>query len=290
MKICFYTQGHIGDLLLTLPFINLLIKKYPDNQYYQCVHGSGIRFHDTLITSIDGLTPSEDICGDINIPTWMCNSEYSEWKLPPGYSLEDQFTVMRFYWERIYAKHGFDIQIPDDLGLNFKSNISDSEKEIIDLFGQSDNKKVLIFNQRVKSNQTDNQDCKSYLVRISNLFPNWDFLYTNEEDIDSKLILNNNLFYTPDVFGVHECDIIHNYHLSLYCDIIAGRVGGPFMFSSMHNKNILDENKVIISQHEENPHKSDLAIFYNRKVYKAKNIHTKTTEQTFKELEKILCQ
>lgn len=288
MKICFYTQGHIGDLLLTLPFIDLLIKKYPNNEYYQCVHGSGVRFHEDLITCIDNLNPSENICGDINIPTWMCNPEYSDWVAPSGYCFEDQFTSMKFYWSKIYDKYGFDIEIPNNLGLNCKNNIGNSEKELIELFGKSNNKKVLIFNQRVRSNQTDNQDCKSYLVRVSNLFPNYDFLYTNEEDIDNSLILNNNLFYTPDIFGKHECDIIHNFCLSLYCEILVGRTGGPFMFSSMHNQNVLDEKKIIISQHEENPHKDDLAIFYNRKIYKATNIHTKSTKQTFEELEKVL--
>lgn len=290
MRICFYTEGHIGDLLLTLPFVDLLIKKYPDNEYYQYVHGTGIRFHNSLITCIDGLIPSENICGDINIPTWMCNSEYSDWTAPSDYCFEDQFTSMKFYWSKIYAKHGFDVEIPEDLGINYKVYLESVEKEIIRLFGTSNNKKVLIFNQRVRSNQTDNQDCKSYLIRLSNLFPNYDFLYTNKEDIDDNLLLNNNLFYTPNIFGQHECDIIHNFYLSLYCNFIVGRTGGPFMFSSMHNKNILDETKVIISQHEDNPHKDDLAIFYNRKIYKAKNIHTKSTKQTFDKLEELLCQ
>lgn len=290
MKICFYTQGHIGDLLLTLPFIDLLIKRYPKNEYYQYVNGSGVKFHESLIKCIDNLIPSDSICGDINIPTWMCNSEYSDWIAPPDYCFEDQFTSMKFYWSKIYSKHGFDVKIPENLGVNYNNILGDSEKEIIKLFGGSDNKKVLIFNQRVQSNQTDNQDCKSYLVRIANIFPNYDFLYTNEEDIDNSLILNNNLFYTPNIFGKHECDIIHNFYLSLYCEILVGRVGGPFMFTSMHNGNILDDKKIIISQHEDNPHKDDLATFYNRKIYKAKNIHAKSTRQTFEKLEEILCK
>jgi len=290
MKICFYTEGHIGDFLLTLPFVDLLIKKYPNNEYYQCVNGNGVRFHDSLIGCIDGLNPSEDLCGDINIPTWMCNSEYAGWEVPSDYSLEDQFSVARFFWTRIYDKHGFDVEIPDNLGINFNSAISDKEKSLIDLFGKTKNKKVIIFNQRVRSNQTDNYEYKSYLVRVSNLFPDYDFLYTNEEEIDEKIILNNNLFYTPNIFGSHECDILHNFYLSLYCDIIIGRVGGPFMFSSMHDKNVSDGKKIIISQHEENNHKSDLSIFYNRKIYKAKNIHTKSSKETFDELEKTLCQ
>lgn len=290
MKICFYTHGHIGDLLLTLPFVDLLIRKYPNNEYYQSVHGSGVRFHNSLIECVDNLIPCDEICGDINIPTWMCSPEYSDWVAPSDYCFDNQFTVMKFYWSKIYSKHGFDIKIPDNLGLDYKVKIDDKSKELIDLFGKSENEKIIIFNQKVKSNQTDNDDCKSYLVRLSNLFPNYDFLYTNEEDVDSNLILNNNLYYTPDIFGNHECDIIHNFYLSKYCKVLVGKTGGPFMFSSMHNDNVQDSRKVIISQHEDNPHRSDLATIYNRGICKSKNIHTKNTKQTFTELENILCQ
>ena len=55
MKVCFYTNGHIGDLLITLPFIDLLIKKYPENEYYQFNQGASTNFDDSLISCIDNL-------------------------------------------------------------------------------------------------------------------------------------------------------------------------------------------------------------------------------------------
>jgi hypothetical protein len=290
MKICFYTEGHIGDLLITLPFIDLLIKKYSENDYYQFVHGNMTLFDDSLITSVNRLSPSDSLCGDINIPTWMCNSEYSGWTVPPEYILEDHFSIMKFYWKRIYEKYGFDIQIPDNLGINFEYNISTDSKKSVSLFCQPNKTKILVFNQKVKSSQTDNEDWKSYIVRVSNLFPNVDFFYTNEEDIDPKLVLNNNLYYTPDIFGQYKCDILYNSYLSTYCSIIVGRCNGPFMFASMHNNIVSSKDKTIISQINNNCHKDDLEIFYNRKVYKAKNIHSRTSKQTFDELENLLCQ
>ena len=157
-------------------------------------------------------------------------------------------------------------------------------------YAVKEKKKVLIFNQKTRSGQADNQDYKSYLVRIANIFDQCDFLYTNEEDIDSKLILDNNLIHTPTIFGNHDCDIIHNAYLSLYCDIIVGRANGPFMYSAMHNNNTLNNDKVIIGQHNGNDRKDDLEIYFNRSIYKARNILTKTTKETFDTLENLLCE
>ena len=119
MKICFYNEGHIGDLLLNLPFIKLLIDKYPDNEYYQYRYGTGTTFHDSLIKGVGGLSYTDEINGDINIPTWMCNKEYAEWEAPADYIFEDHFSVQEYYWKRIYKKHGFDIDIPSELGIDY---------------------------------------------------------------------------------------------------------------------------------------------------------------------------
>ena len=288
MKICFYNEGHIGDLLLNLPFIKLLIDKYPENEYYQYRYGTGTTFHDSLIKGVGGLSYTEKMDGDINIPTWMCNKEYAEWVAADDYPLVDHFSVQEFYWEKIYKKHGFDVDIPADLGINYNFLLESQSIISIGEYAVKEKKKVLIFNQKARSGQADNQDYKSYLVRIANIFDECDFLYTNEEDIDSKLILDNNLIHTPTIFGNHDCDIIHNAYLSLYCDIIVGRANGPFMYAAMHNNNILNKDKVIIGQHKGNDRKDDLEIYFNRSIYEASNIHTKLTKDTFDTLENLL--
>ena len=288
MKVCFYNEGHIGDLLLNLPFIKLLIDKYPENEYYQYHHGTGTIFDESLIGGVDGLSLTDVVSGDIIIPTWMCNKEYSEWVAADDYPLVDHFSVQEFYWEKIYKKHGFDIEIPSDLGVDYNFNLDSESKQLIHAFGRRNRKRVLIFNQKSRSGQTDNQDYRSYMVRVANIFSDYDFLYTNEEDIDTKLIVDNNLFYTPSLFGEKECDFVHNSFMSLYCDIIVGRSNGPFMYSAMHNQNILNANKVIISQHNGNDRKDDLEIYFNRSIYKCRNTLTKTTKETFDVLEGIL--
>ena len=288
MKICFYNEGHIGDLLLNLPFIKLLIDKYPDNEYYQYRYGAGTSFHDSLIRGVGGLSYTDEVNGDLNIPTWMCNKEYAEWEAPADYIFEDHFSVQEYYWKRIYKKHGFDIDIPSDLGVDYNFLLDAPSKKLIETFASTERKKVLIFNQKTRSGQSDNQDYKSYLVRVANIFSDCHFLYTNEEDIDDKLILDNNLTYTPTIFGEHESDIIHNAYLSLHCDVIVGRANGPYMYAAMHNDNVSRDGKVIIGQHNGNDRKDDLEIYFNRSIYKARNILAKTTKETFDALENVL--
>jgi hypothetical protein len=53
--------------------------------------------------------------------------------------------------------------------------------------------------------------------------------------------------------------------------------------------NVLDGKKTVISQHNGcGGLNDDLEIFYNKKIYKANNIHSKSTDFTFKKIDKIL--
>jgi hypothetical protein len=78
--------------------------------------------------------------------------------------------------------------------------------------------------------------------------------------------------------------------LSTFCDIIVGKNSGAFVAISMHDINVKDSQKVLISQTQDNVHKKDLEIYFNKKLYNAKNIHTNLTKESFDILEKILCQ
>lgn len=286
MKVCFYTNGHIGDLLITLPFIDLLIKKYPENEYYQFNQGASTNFDDSLISCIDNLKVSNELCGDVNIPTHMCDRQYSQWISPPDYPLIDHFSIMKFFWEKIYKLHGFDIEIPDNLGVNYNYNI-DNKKRIESSINLN-RKKVLIFNQKVRSSQTDNMDWKSYIVGVCNMFPDIDFFYTNHEEINLDFILDKNLFYTPEIYGKIRCDILENAYLSTLCDVLVGRCNGPYMYAAMHDKNIENKNMTMISQIHNNVHMDDLEIFYNRNKTESNCFHSKSSKQTFEILEKIL--
>lgn len=282
MKICFYSEGHIGDLLLQLPLINILIKKYPENEYYYYSYGGNTVFHESLIRTIDNLLPTSNLNGDINIPTWFCNQAYDQFRknLSEGNFFQDYFSMQKYFFPNILKTYGFDINVPDDLGIDFEYKIFNEVKESVKKFKTNKFKNIILFNQIPRSGQTDANGYGEYLVSLSTKHPDYNFFYTNDEGIKSN---NSNLYYTPNIFGRHECDILYNAYLSKYCKYLAGRISGPYMFSAMHNMNVLDNNKIIISQI--NSYKG-VETFYNKDIYKAKNIQSASTADTFAILDK----
>lgn len=283
MKICFYSEGHIGDLLLQLPLINILIKSHPQNQYYYySMGGQNTLFDVSLIQVVDNLSPSSTLDGDINIPTWFCNSAYDQFKekLPPENFFPDYFSMQEYFFPNILKTYGLDIEVPKNCGIDFNYKIPSQVKESIEKYKDTKNKNVILFNQIPRSGQTDSNRYAEYLVGMSSKYPEYNFFYTNDEGIETNL---SNLHYTPNIFGRHKCDILYNAYLSNYCKYIVGRVSGPYMFSGMHNMNVLDDEKIIISQI--NSHMG-VETFYNKKIYKAKNIQSASTDATFEILNK----
>lgn len=289
MKVCFYSEGHIGDLLIPLPIIDTLIKQYPDNEYYHYDKGGGgVCFNHDLIGVVDNLIPTSNLSGDIIIPTWAPNEQYLEFrnKLQPDHFFVDHFSGIKYFLTNIFSKYGLGVKVSDDCGINFDYKIPNEVKKTIQNFTFKLKINILFFNQSPNSGQTDSIDYSNFLIDISKKYPNYNFFYTNGKSLLGQY---KNLHYTPDVFGIHSCDILYNAYLSKYCNFLVGRVSGPFMFSSMHNMNVLDDKKIIISQHNGcGGLNDDLEIFYNKKIYKANNIHSKSTDLTFKKIDQIL--
>jgi hypothetical protein len=279
MKICFYSEGHIGDLLLQLPLIDILIKSYPENEYYYySLAGQNTILDESLIQVVNNLFPTSVLNGDINIPTWFCNPVYDQFRgnLSPENFFPDYFSMQKYFFPNILKTCGFEIEVPDDCGIDFEYTIPSEVKESVEKYKNTKNKNVILFNQTPRSGQTDANKYAEYLIEISVKYPEYNFFYTNDEGIELNL---KNLHYTPDIFGRYKCDILYNAYLSNYCRYICGRVSGPYMFSSMHNMNVLDNEKIIVSQI--NSHMG-VETFYNKKIYKAKNIQSASTADTFK--------
>lgn len=293
MKICFYTEGHLGDFIITIPFLNLLIEKYPDNEYYQNVYGSqGTVYPDIFFKTVPKLIPTKETVGDLIIPTWFCDPIYIPLHMSTEEVLKnlypyDMVSNQKHFWRHIYSSYGFDITIPDDIGLNFDFQSILDEKSLNSIGKLKDNpcKKILFANIRGRSGQTDNEDWLLRISQLASLYPEYDFYYTNSE---SHKVSQTNVIPTPAIFGDHKSDIIHNSYLSTFCDIIVAKNSGAFQAISMQNKNVMDEKKILVCQTQDNVHVPDLECFYNRTLYKATNVHTRTTPETFTELSKIL--
>ena len=293
MKVCFYTYGHLGDFIITIPFITLLIEQYPDNEYYQCIHGGdGTVIPEIFLKAVPNLKPTDTPCGDLNIPTWFGDKSYHHLYLNGSEALKvlypyDMISNQKYFWKYVFEKNNFDITIPNNLGLNFnfESILDKKSLNLIDQLKNSSRKKILFVNIKGRSGQTDNENWLSRIDNLASLCPEWDFYYTNSEDIISS---NTNVIHTPNVFGDYRSDIIHNAYLSTFCDIIVAKNSGAFQAISMQNRNVLNQNKILICQTQNNVHVDDLECFYNRTLYKATNIHTQTTPETFVKLEEIL--
>jgi hypothetical protein len=283
MKICFYSGGHIGDLLLQLPLINILIKSYPKNEYYYyCLGGQNTVFHESLIGVVHNLSSTPTLNGDINIPTWFCDPSYDQFKekLLPDNFFSDYFSMQKYFFPNILKTHGLEIEVPENCGIDLDYKIPSQVRQSVEKYKHTKDKNVILFNQIPRSGQTDANRYAEYLIEISSKYPEYNFFYTNDEGIEKGA---TNLHYTPDIFGKHNCDILYNAYLSNYCKYIGGRVSGPYMFASMHNMNVLDDEKIIISQINSY---MGVETFYNKQIYKAKNIQSASTDATFEILNK----
>lgn len=283
MKICFYTEGHIGDLLLQLPLIDILIKSYPENEYYYySLGGQDTILDESLIKVVNNLIPTPSLNGDLNIPTWFCNPIYNQFreKLSSDNFFPDYFSMQQYFFPNLLQSYGFNVEVPDDCSINFEYDIPSQVKESIEKYKRTKNKNVILFNQMPRSGQTDGNKYANYLIEMSTKYPEYNFFYTNDEGTETNI---KNLHYTPDVFGRYKTDILYNAYLSKYCKYIGGRVSGPYMFSSMHSMNVLDPEKIIVSQINSY---MGVETFYNKKIYKAKNIQSESTANTFEILNK----
>lgn len=290
-KVCFYQFAHIGDLLLSLPFIEFLINNCSQYDFFHTTETekSVGHFKENLFKIIPTLKISQERNSNFEIRTWIghIKEDYLNNQNISYDQFNDSFELYKFLWTKIYKQLDCNICINEDLEINFNHELildKISLKKIKEFFDRNKNKKnVLLFNQTPFSEQTDLTPWVYYIKDIANKFPNINFIYTNSESFD---YLPNNVFWSPNLFGIHNCDIIHNSYLSIFCDILVGRVSGPFMYSSMHTKNCIVENKIIIHQHGFCP--NDFVCFFNKKLVKNKNLITRSSNETFLTLETTL--
>jgi hypothetical protein len=166
MKVCFYTEGHLGDFIITIPFLKLLIEKYPDNEYYQCIHGGqGTIFPEIFLKTVPNLIPTDTLCGDINIPTWFGDKSYHHLYLTGEAALKvlypyDMVANQKYFWKHVFEQNNFNIKIPGNIGLdfNFESILDKNSLSSIDQLKSNSRKKILFINIKGRSGQTDNED------------------------------------------------------------------------------------------------------------------------------------
>lgn len=114
------------------------------------------------------------------------------------------------------------------------------EKQNIDEYISKDqNKKVLFCNNPPLSRQSQyDGDMSSIIEKLSAKYKDITFVATKKFDTQSE-----NINFTDDIINIDECDLNEIGYLSRFCDLIIGRISGPFCFCTTKD-NYDDENKI----------------------------------------------
>jgi len=280
-RILFYCDAHIGDLIIFFPFIKRMMECYPENEYFH----SFFTFDATLLDALPGIK----LYGvkearnynfaefDITIPTWLVPWREGDFM---DHIYMSFFDHVHYYFKKICQMHN--LHVPIDINttgqdFDFKYLLKD-KYEVIDNLPEK--KRIMFFNQECKSGQTDNEPWLEQIVDLARKRPDIDFIYTNKEH--ANITMPSNVIYSPELHCHQGCDIYHNSFLSTKCQILVGRVSGPFI-ATWHSLNVNEINKTLICQHDTN-----YSLFYNQRLYKAKHRACESTWATFAELTDIL--
>ncbi len=242
-KVIFYNHFGNGDVFESREFVKEYMEKIPADNYYYA-HGKNPRILAdmpellfTEVTEVMDARHAAIITDDIlYINTWIGRDG--------KYVLPGIGCVV----ESLYYMHN---EILTILGLGpltkevieYVPDIDYSyyKTDTIDEFCQKyNNRKVLISNGPVCSNQAKNFDFTEPIKMVAQEFPDIMFLVTSLADLKA-----DNIFFTSDItqtgFDLNELS-----YLSLFCDTHIGRNSGPHVFAQV-KRNWLDPNKVTLS-------------------------------------------
>ena len=105
----------------------------------------------------------------------------------------------------------------------------------------NNNKKILICNGPVLSNQSKSFDMLPAVARLALEYPDMQFILTQESDL-----MMDNIFYTSEIIKSEGCDLNEISYLSESCDVTVGRGSGPACFTHTRN-NFFNKEKVMVA-------------------------------------------
>ena len=153
-----------------------------------------------------------------------------------GCSFENHFKLASEVCNKIGFNPTIDYKYLPKINSELVPNVLQINKKI-EKFKINFDKLILICNGNVHSGQSSNFDFTNFIVEVSNKFPKFLFLITQQ--INVKL---DNVIDTNSITNTIP-DLIQIGHISKYCDVIIGRASGPYCFSQNYD-NLIDDNKV----------------------------------------------
>jgi len=245
-NIIFYNHYGAGDLLESKEFVKAYIERLPA-EIYSYAHGKNPRMFADIpnlqAIKVEDWMPMRTDTAYVNdrnliINTWIGRD--SKYVLPGiGCTIE-----------KLCEMHN---------DILFKLKVSPLEKSIIDYAPQTDwkffriqpvkswleqhpERKILISNGPVQSNQAENFDMTYAIKMLADHYRHITFIITQPIDTDAEnIILSTNITNPSDGFDLNEIA-----YLSLSCDTFIGRNSGPHVFAQNYY-NWIDPKKASLS-------------------------------------------
>jgi hypothetical protein len=250
-----YNHFHYGDIFLSRMLIKGLSEKFNIKFYHKLNIGL---FDDLDFVEEIGNIPIEFSIHKTNlekkfINTWIGqnNMSYITNTSVKGCNFDNYFSmiqdILNYYDIPIREKEYY---LPT-IHYNKLKDFETIRNNFLNIKNKFD-KCVLISNGKVLSSQSLNFDFTSIIHKLSETYPNYLFLIT--EDI---LVKKNNVKYTYE-FTNRIPDLLYISYFSTQSEICIGRSSGPYTFS-LNYENFMNDQKKFISFNNNNSE----GFFYN---------------------------
>ena len=267
MNFVFYSQFHNGDCFLSKGWVQDLIEKIPNANFYYAHQRSPEILKDLNAQYLDMRTvpvlwsltsqPIAKVGEDIAIHTWcgIFREEKYGGIIPPlGHStFIRQYEIYKKICEYIFLLSGIDVKVsnePKDYipKIDFsRYDLSAADQFVSSLQGKM---MFLFCNNDVMSGQSDVGDMENVLCSLSERFPDCAFVSTKK--LSAK---KDNIYYTNNIFN-KNFDLNEIAYLSKFAKMIIGKNSGAGIFVQFQ-ENLNDENKTfyfLSHREDDNPH------------------------------------
>jgi hypothetical protein len=278
-KVIFYNGYHVGDIVLSKPFVREIMKFFPNSEFYYAhnnnkfitsdlcryIYSANIPINDNeFIKTIDNTTI---------INSWFGNTRKV---IDPLY----KFEYHMYQWNYLFDKYGYKINLDymDKDPINFVWEIEDIYINNILTIRNGFN--VLIYNLKSLSGQADYIDATPIIEKLADKFKNVNFYITNGQSTKSNIICLESYFTKQGI------DLFQFAELSKKCKIVTGNCSGPIEFGWIKS-NLFDKNKTYIVNHKFNSWECMYSIHQLLNVIRVKSsleIYT-TLERKLNELQ-----
>jgi hypothetical protein len=294
-KVIFFNHGHLGDTIISKPFI-IQVKKYIPSQEYIMANAYDFSYVSDILDNhipLNQIPSSADmwIAEDkenniLYFNTWFGILNQSSYLEQLGLTQKDRQDLrskdnILYNWESYFFFFNIILKIYNpELDLSYMLNNKieytlPHSKFDIDIPLLDDKRtKILIYNQPATSGQADNEDFTPY---IKSLIQNKNIIiYTSQH----TNIFSDNLISLPDYISYP--DLFKIAYLSTFCDYICGPGNAPLQ-TTWIKENLLDKNKTYIVINRNDPGE---AILFKETL--SKNIVVNSTKELFGKLNELL--